>query len=829
MAPLGRLQRRPPLPSSFTKGNAVEILHPSLHGALYSTTVLQSPARAKKLIFIEYLTLTGYGGGSLEKQLREYMDLAQVRPAPPREMHKRFRVEEEADAYLEDWWHFGEIREIHKDSKYLVRGHFPWLVAGDFNAIKDPSDHIGGATNWIPCFDEFSQCLSQAELSDLRYVGCRYTLSTSSGEAKKLRKIDRVLVNGEWNTRFSYSEANFQNPGILDHCPMIVRVLQPSNRSKPFKFFNYWTHHPNFTAIIQRAWNSPVVGFPMFQLVSKLKRVKSLLKSLNRDAFSDISAKVVNARNSLAVAQNQLQANPGMSLLPKKKGNVIVFVDYFSDLMSPKEGLIKPSIEEVRRYIRNPLSLDQVLTCPSQTLRSRTHYSHWQKDIIGSIVLQSVHDFFRNAKLLKEVNATIIALVPKVPNATAVMDFRPIACCNTIYKVITKILANRIAGVLGDVISQSQNAFVKGRRMRDNILLAQELFAGFHLTSYLPKCAIKLVMACVRSPTFSISINGDLHGFFPGGRGVRQGDPMSPYLFTLVMEVFSGILRSCAFKPDFKYYWRCRLQLIRSVLHSIQASWTSVFTLPASVLADVERIMRQFLWKGTSLGRGGAKVAWEDICCPKAEGGLGVRNIKQCNRASTVKYLWILFSDKESLWCRWIHSVFLKKKNFWIANTPRTCSWMWKKILQLRPYFHSSFRWIVGNGYSISLWHDYWLSCGPLDSCVPSTFRESIGLPNRAVVADMYTPVGAALKTLLERWSIALPPLSSMHDKFIWCHESKFSVASAWDFIKVKRNHVQWASFVWDNALAPRYQFILWLITKNRLPTRDVAIILWEN
>jgi len=367
----------------------------------------------------------------------------------------------------------------------------------------------------------------------------------------------------------------------------------------------------------------------MFQLVSKLKRVKSLLKSLNRDAFSDISAKVADARNSLAVAQNQLQANPGDVALAQEErechrtfvqlrsheesfykqksrvkwlkegdrntkffhqsmkrrhllnrilsvkdpaGTIVtdpllvpqVFVDYFSDLMSPKEGLIRPSIEEVRQYIRNPLSLDQVaaLDMPISDSEIKNTLFSLAKgkapgpdgfpvdffktcwDTVGSIVLQSVHDFFRNAKLLKEVNATIIALVPKVPNATAVTDFRPIACCNTIYKVITKILANRIAGVLGDVISQSQNAFVKGRRMRDNILLAQELFAGFHLTPYLPKCAIKvdfhkaydtldwdflqlvlqafqfpphfikLVMACVRSPTFSISINGDLHGSF---------------------------------------------------------------------------------------------------------------------------------------------------------------------------------------------------------------------------------------------------------------------------------------------------------------------------
>jgi len=116
--------------------------------------------------------------------------------------------------------------------------------------------------------------------------------------------------------------------------------------------------------------------------------------------------------------------------------------------------------------------------------------SNW--GIARPLVLEEVRDFFSSGRLLREVNNTILTLVPKVPNSCAIFNFRPIACCNTIYKVITKILANHLAVVLSDLINPSQNAFVNGRRIRDNILVAQELFAGFHLDPYLAKCVINV-------------------------------------------------------------------------------------------------------------------------------------------------------------------------------------------------------------------------------------------------------------------------------------------------------------------------------------------------
>src|SRR2546430_8127336 len=71
-------------------------------------------------------------------------------------------------------------------------------------------------------------------------------------------------------------------------------------------------------------------------------------------------------------------------------------------------------------------------------------------------------------------------------------NFRPISCCNVLYKCITKILSNRLKLCLPRMISKNQSAFVSGRRIGDNILMAQEVVKNYHLASRVPKCAIKI-------------------------------------------------------------------------------------------------------------------------------------------------------------------------------------------------------------------------------------------------------------------------------------------------------------------------------------------------
>ncbi|GKD74119.1 hypothetical protein Tco_1332401, partial [Tanacetum coccineum] len=90
--------------------------------------------------------------------------------------------------------------------------------------------------------------------------------------------------------------------------------------------------------------------------------------------------------------------------------------------------------------------------------------------IVGKEVCLAIKDFFLNGKLLGEINATIIALVPKVEVPNKVSEFRPIACCNVIYKSISKILTNRIKAGLQKVVNINQSAFILGRHIQDNIL-----------------------------------------------------------------------------------------------------------------------------------------------------------------------------------------------------------------------------------------------------------------------------------------------------------------------------------------------------------------------
>ncbi|KAL0381623.1 UNVERIFIED_CONTAM: hypothetical protein Sangu_0226600 [Sesamum angustifolium] len=96
-------------------------------------------------------------------------------------------------------------------------------------------------------------------------------------------------------------------------------------------------------------------------------------------------------------------------------------------------------------------------------------------NIVGDLVYRAVIDFFRSRRMLRQLNHTIIALVPKSKHSPSVADYRPISCCNVIYKVITKIIADRLSPALEKLIDSSQAAFVRGRNITDNIFLAQEM------------------------------------------------------------------------------------------------------------------------------------------------------------------------------------------------------------------------------------------------------------------------------------------------------------------------------------------------------------------
>ncbi|GJW99860.1 hypothetical protein Tco_0183774 [Tanacetum coccineum] len=106
-----------------------------------------------------------------------------------------------------------------------------------------------------------------------------------------------------------------------------------------------------------------------------------------------------------------------------------------------------------------------------------------------------------------------------------------------------------------------------------------------------------------------------------------------------------------------------RLLLIASVLESIHVYWAFVFLLPKTVIKDINKLLKGFLWNQGELSRGKAKVAWKTICRPKSQGGLGLKDLGVWNKAMIAKHLWHVIIDKNSLWVKWISTVKLKGRS----------------------------------------------------------------------------------------------------------------------------------------------------------------------
>lgn len=111
--------------------------------------------------------------------------------------------------------------------------------------------------------------------------------------------------------------------------------------------------------------------------------------------------------------------------------------------------------------------------------------------VVGADFTVAIQSFFIKGFLPKGVNSSILTLIPKKTDAVEMRDYRPISCCNVIYKVISKILANRLKKILTLFIAPNQSAFVKDRLLLENLLLASELVNGYHLETVSTRCAIK--------------------------------------------------------------------------------------------------------------------------------------------------------------------------------------------------------------------------------------------------------------------------------------------------------------------------------------------------
>ncbi|KAA3475195.1 reverse transcriptase [Gossypium australe] len=196
--------------------------------------------------------------------------------------------------------------------------------------------------------------------------------------------------------------------------------------------------------------------------------------------------------------------------------------------------------------------------------------------IVGKEVLRYYLGVLNKGLEVDSANTTNIVLIPKIPKPTSLVNFRPISLCTVLYKIVAKTIANRLQDVMGTCIDEVQSAFVPGRLISDNILLANEILHTYRqkrtgkkgyiavkldmskaydrvewdfIKAVMNKKGfarswVELVMKCIKSVSYTVSINGNRGRVFEPSRGLRQGDPLSHFLFLICSEGLSALLRS---------------------------------------------------------------------------------------------------------------------------------------------------------------------------------------------------------------------------------------------------------------------------------------------
>ncbi|GKE35981.1 hypothetical protein Tco_1455303 [Tanacetum coccineum] len=373
-------------------------------------------------------------------------------------------------------------------------------------------------------------------------------------------------------------------------------------------------------------------------------------------------------------------------------------------------------------------------------------------DIVGNDVTNAIREFFTNGNLLKELNHTIIALIPKVKFPSRVNDYRPISCCNVLFKCISKIIANRIKQSLKVLISPNQSAFIPGRSISDNILLTHELMHNYHLDRGTPRW-FRGLWSVSRRHLILFALTALFMDIFKSGEFTYHrycsklelinlcfaddlflfayGDVHSASIIKEALDEFKDASRLTPSLPKSTAYFDSWCEI--SVLGSMHIYWASVFIIPSRVLLDIDQIIRGFLWCHGPLKRGKAKVAWEVVCLPKDEGGLGILRLEYFNSALMVSHIWKLLSFKESLWVKWIHEYKLNERSFWDVPLRGNMSWGSRKMLQLRPIIHDFIWCKLDDGARTSLWFDRWCDVGPIAKYVSTRdmFRSGLSLTSK--------------------------------------------------------------------------------------------------
>ncbi|GAU45522.1 hypothetical protein TSUD_186790 [Trifolium subterraneum] len=646
----------------------------------------------------------------------------------------------------------------------------PWCIIGDFNDLLSQADKKGIHPHPNGLCMGFRQTVSDCDLTDIPIEGHLFTWIKSRGTPHVIEeRLDRAMASASW-----------------------LQLFPQINNS--FRFENSWLKEPDLEDVVVEGWG----GRENLEVVDRVTRCANKLQrwgKKKRVRFKEEIDECVRRMNELrATARSKkkkvtkLIADNGTESLTQEE-LCEVAKSYFDTLFKPRDrdydlvlDLIQSRVtDDDNLFLTAPITKVEIQQALFQMHPDKSpgpdgfnpafYQRFWEQ--CSEDIFSAASNWIERGYFPTSLNETNIYLIPKCDNPTSMKDLRPISLCNVLYKMISKVLANR--GYPHALKRKTQ-----GRRgelaLKIDISKAYDKVDWGFLRGVMTKMGftdvwIRWVMMCVSLVNYSVLMNYDRVGPIFPGRGLRQGDPLSPYLFILVTECLTALIHRAVGRGDLHGVRICRGA--PEVSHLLFAD--DCFLFCRANVAEVNELMRILHTYEQAL---------EERRKSKREGG----------------------------------------------ELGQGISWRFKsqdpRIVELRSR--------IGSGDNIRVMHDPWLQ-GSADRWVPSPQPASVyQLSVRDLLHDNYKAWNIAKVRNLFSGDVAKRILetpfvrSVREDKVVWDEERNecYSVKSGYKLamryiIGSDKYHVagNWNG-IWKAQAPHKARHLLWRLCRGCLPTR---------
>nr|GEW86600.1 RNA-directed DNA polymerase, eukaryota, reverse transcriptase zinc-binding domain protein [Tanacetum cinerariifolium] len=689
---------------------------------------------------------------------------------------------------------------IHWDyvSTLIDRWNGEVVVLGDFNEVRNIDERRGSCFNPTSArvFDQF---ISASGLVDVKMKGYTFTWSNPSGS--KMSKLDRFLVFEGIFSIFPSITAVCIDRHLSDHRPIILCEVQADFGLIPFRFYHSWISLEGFDAMVEQTWRlfSHNDANRMIRFKKKIQDLKIRIRAWIKDKRSSVSGEKDSIKKELN----------GIWCTNPNKVKVAFFKHFEARFKKPVNHRLKINFLFSKRLsdvqasdVERRVSRDEIRlalwNCKENKSPDLDGYSfeffrkYW--NLFGSDLCDVVERFFKTGSFLNGCNSSFVALISKITDAKFVNDFWLISLIGSVYKVVTNVLTNQLALVISDLISDTQYAFVANRQILDGPFILNELlhwckrkkkqvmffkvdfakaYDSVHWDYLLDvleafgfgNICCKWIWGTFSSIKASVLVNGSPTIEFLFHCGLKQGNPLSPYLFILIMKslnmsftraidegVFKGVHLHGSTSISHLFYandvmfigeWSDdnlkggRLTLLKAVLGASPLYNMSIFKVPKGILNSMEAICSKFFNGMEPSTNKITWAAWNKVLASKGNMGLGVSSYHALNRALLFKWVWRFISQDGSLWFRVIKALYGTS----IDSHPVNLSSNWCSIIHELHllvgkgfYFLDHCKKRIENGRDTCFWYDNWLGDKPLKDLFPRLF--ALELNKEVTVAD---------------------------------------------------------------------------------------------